>query len=299
MTIKLFFLTLILWFQFAGEMYSQSILLKETCLSQNAQDDRYASYSPNGNKIVFESNRSGNWDIYMMDADGKNQQKITAKKSDDRRPSWHPSGKIILFESDRGGKTELYTIAIKNRKIRKISNSAINGELIFGNFSPNGKYVAVSAKESDEKSNIILMKKNGKNIKRLTSNQLRNYYPKWSPNGNEIVYFSRKHTNNQDDEIYRLNVKDGKEFRLTNWPTHNFCPTWSSDGRRIAYVTSMEGTRPEIYIMNADGSNKTRVTDNQDGDTLPNWSPAGNKLLITAYREGNFEICELELDLNH
>ena len=83
--------------------------------------------------------------------------------------------------------------------------------------------------------------------------------------------------------------------RLTDWYKHNFCPMWSHDGKKIAYSTSMEDNRPEIYIMNQDGSEKTRITDNTDGDTLPNWSNDDRKLLITGYRNGNYEIIELTL----
>ncbi|MEO1260765.1 MAG: hypothetical protein AAFZ15_18345 [Bacteroidota bacterium] len=294
----IFTLFLILGFLPSNIIHSQSVLLSEVCLSQNMHDDRYASYSPDGSKIVFESNRNGHWDIYIMGNKGQNQQRITFDKGDDRRPSWHPSGKKILFESDRGGKKKLYVLNIKNKKIKEIPNSNLKQEWIFGNFSPNGKYIAVSAKESEDKSNILLLKKNGKIKKWLTKNEFRNYYPRWSPDGNEIIYFSRKHTDNKDDEIYRMNIGNGKESRLTNWPKHNFCPSWSSSGSRVVYVTSMEGTRPEIYIMDADGGNQVRVTHNQDGDTLPDWSPKGSKLLITGYRGGNFEICELELDLD-
>ena len=111
------------------------------------------------------------------------------------------------------------------------------------------------------------------------------------------MYFSRKETNNQDDEIYKLNLDSGIEERLTNWPQHNFCPSWSNDSSKIVFVTSMKNIRPEIYIMDSNGNNQVRITYNIDGDTLPDWSPNDNKILITGYRNGNFEICELELQL--
>lgn len=281
-----------------GQLNAQTILLKETCLTKNTFDDRFASYSPNGEKIIFESNRSGSWDIYLMDADGENQTRLTSKNSDDRHPIWHPKANKILFESNRSGHNELYTIKIKNRKTKKLSNPKLKGEFIFGCFSPNGKNIAVSLKVSEETSNIVLLKKNGNFKKSLTQNNVRNYYPKWSPDGIEIIYFSRKDTQNNVDEIYRLNLKNGLTSRLTNWPKHNFCPSWSPDGSLLTYVTSMEDIRPEIYIMNADGTNKIRVTNNKDGDTLPHWSPGGNKILITGHRDGNYEICELELNMN-
>lgn len=278
------------------KLYSQEILLNEKCLTKNSFDDRYASYSPSGEIILFESNRDGNWEIYLMDSAGMNQQRLTFNENDDRRPTWHPSGEKILFESSRSGKSELYVQDLKSLKIEKITNFE-KGEPIFGNFSPDGKTIAVSLKESDDKSNIVLLDTKGKIIRELTIEDKRSYYPKWSKDGKEIVYFSRKDTDNHDDEIYKLNLESGIEKRLTNWAKHNFCPSWSFDNSRIVYVTSMKDIRPEIYIMDSDGSNQVRITYNEDGDTLPDWSPNGNKLLITGYRNGNFEICELELQL--
>ncbi|KAA3631719.1 MAG: hypothetical protein DWQ02_15995 [Bacteroidetes bacterium] len=276
-------------------LWAQTALKSEKCLTKNNVDDRYASYSPDGNWIVFESNREGYWHIFLMDSKGQNEQKLTTNSADNRRPSWHPNGKKILFESNRSGKFELYTLKVKNREVRKLQTPTENGELIFATYSPNGKNIAVSFRESEDRSNIILLKRTGKLVRWLTTEDRRSFYPKWSNDGKEIVYFSRKETENQDDEIYRLNIKTGVESRLTNWAKHNFCPSWSFNNSRIVYVTSMEDLRPEIYIMDADGSNKTRITNNEDGDTLPNWHPKENRILITAYRAGNFEICELEL----
>lgn len=86
--------------------------------------------------------------------------------------------------------------------------------------------------------------------------------------------------------------------RLTHWPKHNFCPAWSADGKKIAYAVSMENSRPEIYIMNIQGEDQIRLTHNEDGDTLPNWSANGDKLLITGFRNGNYEVCVLQISKN-
>ena len=180
-----------------------------------------------------------------------------------------------------------------NRKEKKLETDIQPGELLFVAYSPEGKYIAASLRETDEKSNIVLLDKHGKLIQKLTNNDHRNNYPKWSKDGKEIIYFSRKDTENKDDEIYRLNIETQQDVRLTDWPKHNFCPAWSNDDQKIVYVTSMEGSRPEIYIMDSDGKNKTRITHNDLGETLPDWHPKENKLLLTAYRNGNYEICEL------
>ncbi|MGX1931197.1 hypothetical protein [Flagellimonas sp. 2504JD4-2] len=271
----------------------QNSVWKEKCLTSNSADDRYASYSPDGDWIVFESNRDGNWEIYLMDSKGGNTRRLTDDPADDRRPTWHPGGKKVLFESNRSGSNRLYTLKIASGSVQTLKKLKISGEPIFAHFSPNGRNIAVSIQEAEQQGSIVLLDSKGKFLKRLIYNDFRNFYPKWSIYGNAILFFSRKDTENKDDEIYRLDIRTGAERRLTEWPKHNFCPSWSGDGKQIAYVTSMEGSRPEIYIMNADGTGKIRITQNENGETLPNWHPNQKKVLVTAYRNGNYQICVL------
>ena len=273
--------------------FSQHI--EEEMLTRNKADDRYASYSPTGEQILFESNRDGNWEIYIMDADGKHQQRLTTNDFDDRRPAWHPSGKKIVFESNRSGKYELYELFMNNGKIKKITIQDLTGEPIFAKYSPDGKKIAFANKKSDHKSDIIIITEKGRMIRSLTNYRYRSTYPNWSADGKTLLFFSRHETNNEDDEIYTINIDGSGEKRLTNWPKHNFCPAWSNDGKKIAYVTSMENNRPEIYVMDANGENQVRITYNNDGDTLPVWSADDKKLLVTGYRNGNYEICELTI----
>ncbi len=268
---------------------------KETLLTKNKAHDRYASYSPSGKSIIFESNRNGNWEIYRMTSKGENQERLTFGKHDNRRPSWHPSGEKIIFESNKDGTFELFELSIATKAIKKINISHLTGTPMFAKYSFDGTKIAFTERKSDTVSNIQIVSSKGALIKTLTNYNYRSVYPNWSGNDQRILFFSRHETNNTDDEIYTIHIDGSQKQRLTYWPKHNFCPAWSKDGKKIAYVTSMKDIRPEIYIMDSDGSNQTRITYNNDGDTLPNWSPDGKKLLITAYRNGNFEICELTL----
>ena len=93
-------------------------------LTNNRADDWSPSWSPDGRRIAFISERDGHahprvpgWftsEIYVMDADGGNQQNLTNHPSDDRSPSWSPDGTRIVFESDRdndrGHNIEIYVM---------------------------------------------------------------------------------------------------------------------------------------------------------------------------------------------
>ncbi|MCB0564999.1 MAG: PD40 domain-containing protein [Phaeodactylibacter sp.] len=268
----------------------------ERLLTNHPGNDRYASYSPDGRWIVFESDRNGKWDIFLIDENGGQLSQLTGHTADSRRPSWHPHGQKVLFESTRDGATRLFEIHADGSGLKELMclNKETDGGL-FARYSPDGSQIAYTLKESETNFDLYLYTIKDSRSTVLFSDEYRNVYPQWHPSGRKILFFSRHETNNEDDELYRMNLKNGKLKRLAPSPLHNFCPAWSADGRRIAYVTSMEETRPEIYIMKKNGKGQQRITFNEDGDTLPHWHPDGNRLLITAYRGDNFEICEIRL----
>lgn len=233
----------------------------------------------------------------LLVAQSTNEIILTNNSADDRYASYSTSGKQIFFESNKTGEIELYELTIKNKEIKKVNIKGVNREPTFARYSPNGEKLAFSLKESDHKSNIIIIDKKGTQDF-ITHYDFSSYYPSWSPDGKSLLFFSRHETNNVDDEIYKINIDGSDKERLTNWPQHNFCPSWSNDKKKIAYVTSMENSRPEIYVMDSDRENQERITYNDDGDTLPNWSLDDKKLLITGYRNGNYEICELTIYIN-
>jgi len=269
---------------------------REQCLTNSKAESRYASYSPDGKKIVFESNRSGSWGIYLMDADGSNTKALSKDGGDQRRPSWHPNGEQIIFESIKDGKTALRTLHVANTEqtvLQAFDNSF--GDPMFARYSPDGSEISISLRHSDEKANIGIFTNDGTFKQLVTELETRNFFSQWSPDSQSLIFHSRMYSNNEDDEIVLWDRSDNSFQRLTNWPTHNFCPAWSRDGTKIAFAQSMPNSRPEIFIMNIDGSEKTRVTENEDGETLPSWAADGKSLLVTAYRQGHYQICSIKL----
>lgn len=281
-------------FLFSLIAFAQEQGFKEEQLTHNAFDNSYASYNKAGEKIIFESNRDGRWQIYSMDIDGSNQRRVITSSSNDRRPTWHPTKNMILFESDRNGISEIFTYDLDTNELVKIP-IPLKGNKSYAQFAPNGKELIFNYKKGDDNYNIYMMAINGKRLKTLVNNAYANLYPRFSPSGDAIVYFSRKHTKGEDDEIYIRNMYNKDEERLTRWPMDNFYASISNGGNKIAYVTSMENSKPEIYIMNKDGKGQRRITFNDETDTLPNWSPQDFNLLITGTRNGSHQIIRILL----
>lgn len=282
----------------------------ERNLTKHPANDRYASYSPDGRSILFESDRSGNWDIYQMAPDGSNVRQLTRDTFADRQPSWpalqagkpalqagkHLAGDGILYESARNGKNELYILRLGTGAVEKaIPVPVPAGDMMFGRFHPSGRQIAFTLQESADVLHLYLYDMDTRTLEKLTQGDFRHAYPSWSPDGKYLMFFARHETGNAADQIYVRNLKTGRQRRITHRSSHDFCPAWSPDGEWIAWVSAQAEIRPEIFIMKKNGRRKQRITWNTDGDTLPAWSPDGTRLLITGFRNGNFEVIEVVL----
>jgi len=268
---------------------------KEVQLTNNNSDNRYASYNKDGEVIVFESNRDGHWQIYIMDINGNRQERIINSEFNDRRPTWHPYKNIILFESDRTGTNELYTYNLAERTLIKVPID-LKGNKMYAQFAPNGKELVFNHKVRDNNYNIHVISVNGKRRKQIIDNAFENTYPRYSPRGDAILYFSKKHTKKVNDELYVNNIITKEEKRLTTSTNQNNFATWSNNGARLAYSSTVESGNQEIFFMNKNGLLKRQITFNSGGNTLPNWSPNNTNLLITGKRQGYEQICRILLN---
>ena len=82
----------------------------QTNVSDTPGIDDAPAWSPDGGRILFESNRDGDREIYRMNADGSGQANLTGNSGQDHEPSWSPDGQRIAFRSDRDGNDEIYTM---------------------------------------------------------------------------------------------------------------------------------------------------------------------------------------------
>src|SRR5680860_346125 len=74
-----------------------------------APDNGDPAWSPDGKKFAFQSNRDGNFEIYVMNTDGTGQVNLSNNPgSYDSDPAWSPDGKMIAFQSNRNGNGEIY-----------------------------------------------------------------------------------------------------------------------------------------------------------------------------------------------
>jgi dipeptidyl aminopeptidase/acylaminoacyl peptidase len=143
-----------------------------TRLTDSSRQDTGPSWSPDGTKIAFESNRDGNFEIYVMNAaDGSNPTRLTNSPGSDVFLDWSPDGRKIAFDSTRDGNREIYVMnaADGSNPTRLTNNNAASDS--DPSWSPDGTKLAfVSNRDSGNFEIYVMNAADGSGQTRLTNN---------------------------------------------------------------------------------------------------------------------------------
>lgn len=248
--------------------------------------DGAPSWSPDGTRLAFPSDRDGNWEIYILQTDGSTGARLTHNDDRDVSPTWSPDGKHLAFQSDREGKWNLYTMnAADGTEVTRLADGEEPA------WSPDGTRLALVAR-TDGNAEIYVMNADGTGLSRLTENGADDVHPSWSPDGTRLAFASMRDGN---WEIYTMNADGTNVARLTDHPAADRFPAWSPTREAIAFVSERDGNA-EIYRMDAEGGSLRRLTEEPAADDAPAWSPDGARLAFVSERDGDAEVYLMNAD---
>ena len=255
-------------------------------LLSEAMFGRIALASHHKAQIAFSSTRDGNLEIYVMNADGNNQIRLTNHPEADFQPSWSPNGSKIAFVSDRnGGINQIYVMVSNGKNVKRLTNG---GWASNPAWSPDGQTIVYNGPEHEEwvgdegvHSKIFLIAPDGTNRRKLAGGiPSSDIEPAWSPDSQRIAFVSWRE--DWTGDIGVMNADGTNQKRLTHTEVNERHPTWSPDGSKIAF-SSVQEEDFVLSVMDADGTNRMSLTEEVlDGRTRlifhPAWSPDGRTI---------------------
>lgn len=227
------------------------------------------SWSPDGSRVAFVSDRDGNPDIWAIGLDGSGLVNLTRHSAQDQWPAWSPDGQWIAFASVRDAPYwELYVMRSDGSDASRLTHWDSASDLS-PTWSPDSSRLAFASKR-DGNWEIYIMDRDGDNLVRLTFDPADDTNPAWSPDGSRIAFES---TRTGYADIFVMPVAGGDATNLTNQPfASDHGPTWSPDGSRLAFFSDRGGDW-DIYVMASDGSVVVRLTGDSASDQVPSWRP--------------------------
>ena len=183
--------------------------------------------NPLYSKMVFQSNRDGNAEIYTMDSDGSNQTRLTFNEVSDTDPVWSPDGQQIAFTVTHAGNDEIYLMNADGTNQRNLTRHPERDR--YPDWSPDGLRIVFSSGRNGPPLTLFVMDSDGSNVEQIIRGEFAKN-PKWSPDGERIAFYG--------NDIYIVNADGRKPTRLSRRPKVNkarILEGWSPDGQQILY----------------------------------------------------------------
>ena len=252
---------------------------------------------PTRPKIVFNSNRDGNAEIYIMDTDGRQQVRLTQHPDADFQPVWSPTGEQMLFVSKRDGVRDLYLMDPNGENVRKVFKTGSSRQQPA--WSPDGKRIAYLGNKGDDWA-IYIATLDGKE-ERLSWCGRTGGFPAWSPDGTEIVFAAADSMGQAPSPLVIYNLPTTEEEIFHPQPNlRMFYPSWAPDGTiAFSHVERLGGRGPAkgtLYAVNRDGNSlKELVLEKAPIAEHATWDPSMDELAYHKQVGENRQIFKIDL----
>jgi TolB protein len=249
-----------------------------------------------GSHIYFSSTRTGHKEIWVMDADGKNQRQITKFNSISTYATLSPDGSKVAFTSWAKGQPAIFIFSVDPVRDLRYYNQAASVNQA-GSFTPDGKQIVYASSAGNGVCcRIFIANLDGTGFRPISSSSAIEVEPKVNPKTGAGLVFTSGRSGPQ--QIYRMNMDGGDLERLTPGIGEASNPSWNPDGEHIAFAWTqgfMQGAF-NIFTMSVASKEYVQLTHGDGKNENPSWAPDGVHIAFAKTRRGSHQIFTMLAD---
>ena len=252
-------------------------------------DDFAPAWSPDGRSIVYVSDQTGGWNLWIVDPEGRSPHALTVGNLQYSSPVFTPDGASIAVASDRGSATRLWTdlwlIDREGTQERRLVSQTPDVKEFTPAMSPNGRLLAYLDLPMPRapQYRLVLVELPGGIPRILTEDHVLFSPIRFSPDGAQILFTSDRAGTL---DVWVIGIDGSGARALTMGPSAETAGDWSPDGSTIVFVSNQTGS-DELWLMDAQGQNRRQLTYDGATASMPAFSPDGRRIAYTSAKLPN------------